>query len=424
MKKIVYCIFITIFMLSCEHTADLQIMKTAEQKISTLRSVDDAERIAMDALHKFPAHSQTKSQTRTISEINVIKSVATKASDQDTLMYAVNFENSNGFALIAADPEKPAVLALTYKGRYDGNETDCPAFNFYMDGLKEALTYDANISRGGIVEDLFYYELDTTSFMRSKFPEIERIWHQEAPFNRYCINNNGYTCPAGCGAVAIAHAISRYATPSKIDLSFSNAPQDSLTIDLDAWKTHQFIHSNSCDVCNNNALWIREIGEQCNMSYAPNGSSTNLFNIRNCLTHFGYSSQITVGYNINSIINSLDHNKTVIMSGYNDNGAGHAWNTDGYLYHEQTINCYMVTNNSPLKQDVGFETTQNWYLNFIFGTKYGDYDGYFIAWSRFIGEGWRFYEPIDEVTISMFQSHPNTQFVNDIELLTDIAPNN
>lgn len=63
MKKIVYCIFITIFMLSCEHTADLQIMKTAEQKISTLRSVDDAERIAMDALHKFPAHSQTKSQT-------------------------------------------------------------------------------------------------------------------------------------------------------------------------------------------------------------------------------------------------------------------------------------------------------------------------------------------------------------------------
>ena len=74
--------------------------------------------------------------------------------------------------------------------------------------------------------------------------------------------------------------------------------------------------------------------------------------------------------------------------------------------------------------DVGFETTQNWYLNFIFGTKYGDYDGYFIAWSRFIGEGWRFYEPIDEVTISMFQSHPDTQFVNDIELLTDIAPNN
>lgn len=427
MKNKFYCIVLIACTLSCEHVPDFHVEIGSDSSMPTLRSIADAERIAIEALQTFPPRTLTKSQTRIVSDINLIKSVDTKSSNQEVLMYAVNFNDSNGFALVAANPDKPALLALSYNGSYDGSETDCAAFNFYMDGLKDALVYDANISRGGIVGDFYYTDFDTTYFSRAVNPEIDCNWHQGAPFDTYCLDAQDNLCPAGCGAVAVAHALSRYSVPDNIPLTFTDAPQSTLSINWDNCKNHNYAHG-TCSTCTSNALLMREIGERCHMSYSTAGSSSYLGDLQECLTSFGYQSEFHSGYDFSKILNSLNTNKTVILRGARQTASGyvgHFWNVDGYIYNEETVKCYTATNNNPLKQYEGFETTKTWHLYFEFGWQTSMYDGYYIAYSSRYGDGLGFYDSIvEEPMLTMFQCPSSINYANGIYMLTNIFPAN
>lgn len=58
----------------------------------------------------------------------------------DTLMYVFNFENNDGFSVIAANRAVDPVLAVAEKGNYTyGEPTGVENFDFYMDAMAQSL---------------------------------------------------------------------------------------------------------------------------------------------------------------------------------------------------------------------------------------------------------------------------------------------
>lgn len=423
MKKILL-VFSCLAMFACESMVDTP--DPSFESKSNLRSIDEVKLIALEALQKIPNKPSVKSTNTQIVDVCSIGLSKTKSISSDPLMYSVNFSDSSGFVLVAADSSKPALLAVVNSGNYSGEQTDCSAFNAYIDDLTAELSKSSVQQRSLIVPGFQSYETDTTTFTRQVAPHITCNWHQNDPFNRYCVSDSGVISPAGCGPVAIAHAMSRYSYPTVVDLTFEGAPYDGITIDWDICKGHNYNHG-TCQVCEFNALLLREIGERCETCYSYDGSSSPVSRIGDCLAQFGYSSQYHDGYEINSVINSLNQGQTIIMSGYRPDPdarsgySGHYWNVDGYIFNEETVTNYKVVSDSPLREYDGYKRTTSWYLYFEYGWRASTYDGYYIAYSRLQGEGWYFYEPVDEPVISMFQCPIGYTYW--VEMYTNIHPN-
>lgn len=415
-------IAICVFVSSCEQVVDVPKYEISSADISSIRSIEEAELIAKQALLDFTKRPQTKVSLRNVSTIVPINRLRTRTENEDTLFYVVNFVDSTGFALVAADRSMPELLVFVNNGNYSGEETDCPAFNAYIEELTGELSRNNNIQRSVPPTEMILFDFDTTKVETFVEPVISWNCHQSAPFNTYCLSDNNEISPAGCGAVAIAHAISRYSSPTTLDLTFNNAPVESITLDWSICKNHNFNHG-TCNVCNTNALLMREIGERLDMHYTIDGSSSTLLDSQNCLTSLGYQCQYHAGYDIYSIVNSLNSGKTVIIRGdrINSEGeeVGHSWNVDGYRYYEQTVKCYYTTSNRPLRMYDGYETKKSWYLYFEYGWQDNSYDGYYIAYSRLSGDGSRYYESIDTELVTMFEC--GRGYTKDVAMLTGIC---
>lgn len=423
MKKILL-VFSCLAMFACESMVDTP--NPSFESKPNLRSIDEVKSIALEALQKIPNKPSVKSMHTQIVDVCSIGHSKTKSISNDPVMYSVNFSDSSGFVLVAADSSKPALLAVVNSGNYSGEQTDCPAFNAYIDDLTAELSKSSVQQRSLIVPGFQRYETDTTTFTRQVAPHITCNWHQRDPFNRYCYTDSGQIALAGCGAVAIALAMSRYSYPAVVDLTFEGAPCNEITIDWDICKSHNRNHGE-CGVCDSNALLLREIGERCNMHYGDTASTSVLDSAQVCLTSFGYKFQRHNSFDINPVISSLDQGETVIIRGDRIEQTtplryvGHRWNVDGYYYIEETINCYKVTDGSLIREYEGYKKEKLWYLYFNYGWRNSAYNGYYIAYSRQQGEGWYFYEPVDEPVITMFQCTKG--YTNRVEMLTNVSPN-
>ena len=340
MKKILL-VFSCLAMFACESMVDTP--NPSFESKPNLRSIDEVKSIALEALQKIPNKPSVKSMHTQIVAVCSIGHSKTKSISNDPLMYSVNFSDSSGFVLVAADSSKPALLAVVNSGNYSGEQTDGPAFNAYIDDLTAELSKSSVQQRSLIVPGFQSYETDTTTFTRQVAPHITCNWHQRDPFNRYCYTDSGQIAVAGCGAVAVALAMSRYSYPAVVDLTFEGAPCNEITIDWDICKSHNRNHGE-CGVCDSNALLLREIGERCNMHYGDTASTSVLDSAQVCLTSLGYKFQRHNSFDINPVISSLDQGETVIIRGDRIEQTtplryvGHRWNVDGYYYIEETIN--------------------------------------------------------------------------------------
>lgn len=103
-----------------------------------------------EAERLFPTNSRSDIR---IANATGIKTVCENSSrgESDTLIYVVNYENNNGFALISAIDSTEPVLAVVPNGNYDPEMgTDNPGFNLYMDAAKYYAANAANDTIGKI----------------------------------------------------------------------------------------------------------------------------------------------------------------------------------------------------------------------------------------------------------------------------------
>ena len=421
-------IYIMIILLLCIACSEFKINVTpvASTTETAILSKEEACEIALSAItdfypEKVTVKSDGSSPQISVSSVISIDQNFTKSGNHlsDPLMYAVNFDNNNGFALISTNRNTSSLLAITKNGYYDGISTGNQNLDLYIDEL----TYNLkNIETNSFIDVPIINDSYRTVTRRdtTSIPSMSTtVWHQWEPFNWYCSYPYNSDIPTGCGPIAIAQAMAIFQYPSSIELTYNHAGTDCINLSWSNMINHKNPHSD-CIYCKQNASLLAEIYKQYDAYYNPTtgGSSTYLIDAPGCLEAFGYSSNFVSYYDLYSITQSLSNSYPVIIRGEQADGSGHAWLIDGYKYYFTETKTYRSVSGQ-IEELYSTEQIKEWYLSFNYGHN-GTNNGYFICRKEISAEGENVVGgSVTSVPISIFDS----RFHNiDNKLVTNIHP--
>ena len=422
-----YCHFISgllvLLSLSCsKHFNEEAASCNSEPSVRPpLRTVQEASRLAEIAATDFLGENtkiSAPSLVRTVDHEHLysFSPKKTKSSDNSPLFYIVNYADSCGFSIIAANRSLPPIWVVAESGRYDGSLTPNECFNLCIESLTTGMQEMALLSNDDIINETYKTEKSTSS--GSVGPMTSAAWHQRLPFNRYCSSPFDSEVPAGCGAIAVGTALSALKYPTTIELKYNGATRNKLDIDWDRQIPHNNWCGDDCELCRANADLIRELGDRLNMKYGKGGSSCNFSDIRKVLLRLGLSADKIADYKFYDVRKSIEAGHPVILRGVNSDNEGHFWVVDGLKVESERVNHYKKNLNIPNSswELYSYAITDNWYLHFNYGWKetYG-YNSYFLPFVHHKDKGPMFLNGGEEYdTVTMFTGVPTDKEISTI----------
>ncbi len=130
------------------------------------------------------------------------------------MFYVINLEDNKGFAIMAANPAIPELLAISDNGNLDlASPPDYGVADFVRRIGDIFLPIDTTAHELGEI-----YTVATPWETTSSIPALCKVkWGQNHPFNQYCPVVNYEHMPAGYDAVAIAQAMSIFGKPISLN---------------------------------------------------------------------------------------------------------------------------------------------------------------------------------------------------------------
>lgn len=380
MKKLIFMLVgvFALFASSCTNEASLQGDEPQAPEKSAIRTEEEAIQIAQNLA---TARHGSRAAT-TVSNIEIIGSKS-RSSNTDTLIYAVNYADHQGFALISAAKCGESLLGYTDYGSFEHekvvkNENFCN----YIETAKQYVLQelDTLVLGGGGVPAI--RPITTTKKIA---PRISVQWGQRDPEGIYCPNG-----VSGCVQTALAQILTYIGRPSSITLTYPERDQDVQLLDwIDINKHEQniFGHDVKCKASQeaHNAIGrlCRELGYRNNAIYSENetdGQSTGATIKSAHLTiskllgneYIGPLSNITYDEILWDKLSEKDC--VIFISGFLKENLlkGHAWVCDG---GEE------VTKTSIFQKIDGTSETiteRTCYNHFNWGSD-GGFNGYFYA---------------------------------------------
>lgn len=297
------------------------------------RSAEDAIAIAIDAASVTSSPSSRSNQVVVDDVISII-SASTSRAGIDTLMYAVNYADNSGYALISANPNSDAVLAVTESGHFTSEENfENPGMKIFMDQAKNYVA--------GTIEPILPDQPVNPQMLDWVYDEIN---DSVAPrlIVKYGINPE-YPRVA-CGAVAAAQALSYYEKPDSIYLTGKNGNRW-LNIN---WYCFKHLQEPICAYETPNLHpFMDELAIRMNAD--PKTGNTCFNNCHSVLKSF-LPNRISKIYSGNSNPCADIKSRGIIVacgvakdaSGNLENG-GHTWIIDGYIFKRIIDMQYIVT---------------------------------------------------------------------------------
>lgn len=321
MKKTYSIVSLLLVLLSACNNADAFLEEASNGSTTKsnpmLRTESDAIDIALanlSALDNAPAPT-SRTTPRTIKNVSVIGANGTKSRSGlglDTLLYVVNFDNNNGFAIVPAPKQATSILALAEYGNYDVDQgSECPGLEQYMllareyalETLSSTMTDEITKSRSFEIDtNLKPYDPDpnkqpwetkeeeTTTIHYYIPPRVTLGWGQRGTtYAKYA--KNGY---CGCGPLAIGLAMTYFHQPEILKITFDNN-KHSLILNWDRINTHTGSRSCGCgDAADTNhetiAQVLRQIGEDADANYnKPDGTSINWSKAPGVFKKYGFN---------------------------------------------------------------------------------------------------------------------------------------
>lgn len=217
-------------LVACDYNESSVVIDTTQKqqdaivdgKIPLNRAISNADFVFRntEALgHKNRKIKSVDVLTKTNSRI-----VSTRSSvqnEQDApLAYVVNYENNEGFAILAADTKLPPVISIGDEGNFDtegfvnfiqnnsttrSNEEVNPAQMVQYAVVNNSLLLPPTVDIVGPQ----IQGVDTTIILKC-MPLVKTKWHQNSPYDYYSPDdtaNPGEKCAAGCVPVAAAQTL-------------------------------------------------------------------------------------------------------------------------------------------------------------------------------------------------------------------------
>ena len=360
-------------------------------------SEQQAISIALSAAHNFFGSSSRTNHHVTASHAHIISSNPASRTATDTVLYIVNFDDDNGFAIVNANKKGDQLYAVTDKGQYNTLNLDAnpPGLNMYVDYAIQKSKLDAN---GTTITPVFEpYQILKTDTLYSGLPPkiIDAQWDQTGFYGQFCPNGI-----AGCVPVALGQALTRHKEPQEIALTFPNASYDKIICDWDIigkvkgfpnFSTSIF-SSDGIDNHTKIGLLLREIGYRLNVTYYAESTGLpayQIYTVRELADELLQGSSVSVspfyetGNQFAITQEDLSNGNGIIFMGgigtypTTQLSAGHAWVVDSFKHLFLTDNIYEVGDNGRLTLIKRGETREIYYVHINWGWG-GRNNGYFL----------------------------------------------
>lgn len=324
---------------------------------SSIRTLEEAAVIARDAIGMLPTpDSRSSARTFNITNTKILKNTSpSRGATTDTLMYVFNFDNEQGYAIVAANRNLEPLIAVTEQGYYNPDEPiENPGFADFMaraeaaanreiisDTIKPFRPINPELSQTKVV--------DETMEKWEITPNYNLRWGQRNPEG--LLYDNTYS---GCTNTAMAIIMSYYDYPATIELTFNNS-NETIALNWSEIKHHvQSINGDTFyDDCpslypNNHTIiskLLRQLGE-LNESFdvietAETGEvshSTGTYDYKPISTFEKLGFIVTSGYRAISddILYEMKNGgyKLLVRGKEKNKRYGHNWVIDGVQYEK------------------------------------------------------------------------------------------
>ena len=365
---------------SCNYSDELLVLNSTEQteeaiingKVPFTRAISNADFVFKNIDGASSKNRKVKSVDVLTKSNNNSKIICTRSSslneDDKPLAYVVNYENNEGFAILAADTKLPPVISIGDEGNFDtegfanfvqNNSTTrsasdlnpAQAVQFAIISNSLALP-SINIGGGSLISGA-----DTTVMLKC-MPLVTTKWGQLAPYNYYAPpkpNENGHNTKAyaGCLPVAGAQALASLCYHH----NWRPTTQLSNTYAVDWYTINRIIFANTISFTPNdtstNALavasLIRAIGEDIEATYRSIKLGTTAYTekMEEAFDRLGMANTVYGNENTNPSVTMNDVFATIFTRNYPvlvdahdsyiQSDIGHAFLFDGWLRLEYNL---------------------------------------------------------------------------------------
>lgn len=327
------------------------------QSLWDIYSVDEAVAIANDIAAELDPSTCRSSSRKAVIE-NVVNYKTSKSRNEESPFYVVNYEDNQGYAIIAKKRIAQPVMAVINEGIYiEGEVINNPGFTMFMDAAIRFIESDTSSGSAeirwqpgdGLIPAIQYKTVRDTISTLVVTPTMQSYqWGQEYPEGLLCPNGK-----SGCSNTAIFLMMAYFQSPSSILYTYPGAEVPSQNI---SWKNVLTYHKPTglypTFIINTISRICRQLGELGGSDYSnPNQTSTLPE------TYYGTLKTIFPSKSITQLQDfTFDKAKQYIESGMVlmrgeewqldktgnpvANFGGHAWIVDGCNYSYVIIYTY------------------------------------------------------------------------------------
>ena len=344
MKKLLSFLSCVLVLMLAGCTSEEVRVENPEQGLSShLRTADEAVAIAQNL---YQARHNSRANVA-VANVAVIGSSASRAS-ADTLIYAVNFADNQGFTLVSAAKSGIDIIGYTDNGNFDLDQVasnEC--FSFYLDAATDYVNSEIRIPGGAIGGpiggDLIKFPTRPDTFLVLAAPRIPVDYGQTFPEGNLYSNRM-----AGCVQTACAMVLAYLEQPAKMTYTDPSITLTSETLNWASIKKHVkslnsivfsdiYDHYNECSATSAEhevlSRICKELGHRNNADPQFGGTGATLSAARTTMKNLvsGYVSDIkNLEAPYTDLLDQLKGSKSVgIIGGTSDDGISHAWICDG-----------------------------------------------------------------------------------------------
>lgn len=329
MRKILFVMFAALAFIACEKDFQSQTEKTDLETVvqNNKVSLKQALLYAENSINGINPTTRSTERKVKSTELYVAKPATRSAENTEVSFYLINYEDNEGFAMVSTDSRTTPVYAYSDEGSLTPEDFETnPFLRIFIEGSIE--NYQNEVASLGdrepinrpdstlgdllmptVVYNGEVYYLGITTEDIAKEPLLTTYWHQDTPY--------GDDCPggvAGCGPIAAAQIMAYHRHPTQF-----------------------YEHTFNWDVITDGtptgnaaaAELIHIFGDTAGIEYENGITGTIISHLRNTIWFFSYNCSEPISCDIERVIENIDNNQPVLMSGYNSE-AGHAWVIDGY----------------------------------------------------------------------------------------------
>ena len=161
------------------------------------------------------------------SQLIPIGATKSRSGVSEPLMYAVNYTDDNGYALISAHRNAPDVLAVTEHGNFDAEEVEqIEGLQLWIDDmmlyLEEASSMESPYDNASANSS--FKTVSDTIWTKNIAPRVPVLWGQGKDYI-YPNACEGLKCPngiAGCGPLAMSMVMAYLERPTKLNITWES----------------------------------------------------------------------------------------------------------------------------------------------------------------------------------------------------------